>query len=582
MVAITLEDSALEATATTSTSLDMDLTTIFPLGPPQIGELVLISLERALSDGAVSEATGDWNLVTPNIGTATVKGTLHFYWRQIDGEEEDDYTWTFASSTRRAVFYRVSNDIDGGLWVFDCASPVYPGSNTVGTSQQINATPTLAEAVEFVVASLVLAAGTGHTTPSISDGFTRVFGANTPMISGYQITPDTDPLQPTFTWAALTNRAKAVGGSAAFKVVAPVTESISDDLDMSDNIAPVLLPYDPEKIFNFVPDMKWGEDQVYKVYRGEIEVWDWLSRYPFYVEVGNPGEYWKFVVPPGCEEIAFDSGGGRGGAGAGQGVAGDPGGSIGGAGSRQAGILSGLVEGDILEGYVARAGGAGNEVGPYGLTSYGIGGEPGGAGSAMNIYNNEYRRLGCTGGGLTSIWKNGELMLATAGGGGGAGDNPGKVGGNGGAGGGDTGQAGADGVTTGGPTQKGFGAGGGTQSAGGAGGVGSALSNGPGDGQAGNYLAGGSTFRRGAFGTGLTPHSCGGGGGAGLWGGGGGGNGTDPTLVSGSGGGGGGGSDGHDDDDVEITTQVQGGNTGDDGYLTFLYQAKRTHEVPTF
>lgn len=573
MTVITPEEQALVANAT-DTSLVFNSSTSFPSGEPNIGDLVVVAIERNGSNGAVTpsgSAATHWTERTDAraIGTATVKGTVHYFYRIWDGTEDNDYTWTFASSARRGVFYRFSHDVDGGRWVPAEAMTPYLGTNTTSTSFQFpNATGPFADSVNAVVSTLVLSAGSGTTTPT-NNQMQIVFGANVSQLSAYQVTSGTSALQPTWGWGAVTFRAKAAGALAAWRVDPPITETADDDLGLTDDVVTNLFDFDPASAWNFALDVKHGEDQVTAVYLGDVQVWNWLDPTPFSELFDTPGAYYRFVVPEGTEEIAFEGGGGRGGKGSSFGTTPGVGSSVGGAGSLMIGTLA-VQPGDVIEGYSAAAGGNAYD------TNQAQGGEPGGAASENNIFDHEDEALGGCGGGATTIWKNGVLMAVIAGGGGGGADGQGASGsgGDGGAGGGDEGEDGGNGDTNSTPPTKGFGGGGGTQTEGGAGGIGGSLSNGTGTGEPGGFLGGGSTYRRGAFGSGLEPHPCGGGGGGGYYGGGGGGNGSVQSLVQCGGGGGGGGSDYQDPTDVEATS-LQGGNALDDGYLLFVFTAKR-------
>lgn len=376
----------------------------------------------------------------------------------------------------------------------------------------------------------------------------------------------------------------AIGGAGRIEIEYMMTEDPTDTVGATDATTVVLRPFEPAVLLNDFPDARFAVDgdttvQITRIsFSGTAttneEMWNWIRAQPFVLEVGDPGDYWEFTVPEGCFQIAFDGAGGRGGPGAGFGAVGTVGTGVGGPGSLMAGLLD-CEPGDFLQGYVARRGYSGYD------DPFCVGGEPGGAAPQENIFGHEFQNLGGTGGGLTSIWKNGVLMVVIAGGGAaGADAQAGGLGGDGGAGGGDVGQDGQDGTTNSTPPTAGKGGKGGTQTAGGDGGDGSSLGNGPGVGQPGGYLAGGSTARRGAYGTGTNPHPCAGAAGAGLHGGGGGGNGSDQTLVHGAAGGGAGGSDFHHPTDVTVTNQVQGGNTANDGHLTFTFHAKRTYDGP--
>jgi hypothetical protein len=593
-VAITFEDTGLVANAT-ATSLVFDKSSSFPLGEPDIGDLVVVAIERNGSNGAVTPngaAATDWTERTDAraIGTATVKGTVHYYWRQWDGTEEDDYTWTFASSARRGVFYRFSTDVAFGVWRAVEAMTPYLGTNTTSTSFQFpNATGPFAAAVNAVVSSLVLSAGTGTTTPT-NNQMTIVHGANVSQMSAYKVTSVTTALQPTWTWGAVTVRAKAAGALAAWTVVPPEEVNLSDSLGLSDSLTLSKFTDDPTRIFNRAKNLKIAHAsndgrQVKEVRLADATdhsniVWSWLDPTPQVQFFDEPGGYYSFVVPDGVTELAFEGTGGRGGRGSAFGTTPSSGTADGGAGSKMIGTIQ-VQAGDIIEGYVAAKGGNGYDFvdpvnAPLGQCQ---GGEPGGAAPENNIFDHEDEDLGGCGGGLSSIWRTragvSVLMAMIAGGGGGGADaQTGGNGGRGGDGGGDEGQDGEDGTTNSTPATSGKGGKGGDQTNGGDGGLGSNLSNGSGDGDPGIEYAGGSTFRRGAFGSGLEPHPTGGGGGAGYRGGGGGGNGSVQSLAHGAAGGGAGGSDFQHPTEVEAIS-TQGGNPDDDGQLLFIYTAAR-------
>jgi hypothetical protein len=238
-------------------------------------------------------------------------------------------------------------------------------------------------------------------------------------------------------------------------------------------------------------------------------------------------------------------------------------GGAGGKGGTVAGSFTASA-GSVLHGYVGARGL------PAWQEPFSRGGEPGGACSQQNIYSQPYDGLGGPGGGLTSIYLDGApRVIAAGGGGGGARGQGAAAGGKGGDGGSSTGEDGADGGFTGlFSNVRGRGGKGATIAAPGAGGAGGNLTNGPGDGFPGCDLAGGETFRLGAYGTGAFPHTCGGGGGPGVFGGGGGGNGTASSGSGGGGGGGGGAS--WADESVTVTENSRGTNTGDGSLVLTL------------
>lgn len=351
------------------------------------------------------------------------------------------------------------------------------------------------------------------------------------------------------------------GGVGYIELEYDPTESLNEDVGLTDTTTGLLVPFDSVGKLNDAYDMWWG-GQVTDVYLGSTRVWNWVSVIPYTVAITPAAGFpFEFIVPPGCTEIAFDAGGGSGGGGTST--------SLGGDGQLLSGVFS-VTAGQVLRGYVARAGATASVGDPHGQ-----GGEPGGAASTENTFGQEYAQLGGTGGGLTSIWRDYELVAVAAGGGGGGSRSSASVGGNGGMGGGLVGAAGAAGAFTAAGLQ-GTGGGGGTQSAGGAGGVAGSFSNGPNEHAfPGKFLAGGTGFRFGPYGTGSLTHACGGGGGGGYYGGGGGGNGSVGGLSDGGGGGGGGGSQ-FVHPDMTVTVNTPGGNSGH-GFLTLTFYAKRNY-----
>lgn len=277
----------------------------------------------------------------------------------------------------------------------------------------------------------------------------------------------------------------------------------------------------------------------------------------------NAENLFEIVIPDRVTVMHFEARGAQGGAGAGAGAAGTPGGGAGGAGGIIIGRF-GVNPGQVITAYAGRQGGAGH-VDPYGSA-----GEPGGVCSQLNIFGHDLKQLGGAGGGFTGIWLDYEPIVIVGGGGGGGSSTSGLLGGAGGTGGGTTGGTGTAGQNSGFPLAAGTGGSGGTQLAGGAGGVGGNNSNGNGVGSAGIYLGGGSTYRLGLYGAGVTPHCCGGGGGGGYFGGGGGGNGS-ADGFGGAAGGGGGGSSYFNETVVAVSTNQRGTNTGHgELILTFL------------
>lgn len=197
---------------------------------PAVGNIVVVQLQRLTGVNAAGLTTppAGWETLTPATYDAspTAQWRSECFWKQIDGTEGTTATFTYPNSSSRVVVQEGNESSMAGLkWAFDSAAHLlYVGPGATGNSQNLGSTGTLADASSFVVTSLGLSGSTGTTTPSISDGFTRIHGGNIPSIFGYKVPGAVTALSPTYGW--VTSRNAVVGQVAPFHTV-PAQDSDS-------------------------------------------------------------------------------------------------------------------------------------------------------------------------------------------------------------------------------------------------------------------------------------------------------------------------------------------------------------------